>query len=95
MSGPGPGEGHRKISWIWEGAGRDPNTSTGLHEALRVQWAKARARSRRWNEVLLLKEGIRRVLTYLEYKAAWWVEQGDAEGREVTPELAEDLRSYA
>jgi hypothetical protein len=31
-SGPGPGEGHRKISWIWEGAGRDPNTSTGLHE---------------------------------------------------------------
>ena len=29
---PGPGEGHQKLSWIWEGAGRDPDTSTGLHE---------------------------------------------------------------
>jgi hypothetical protein len=32
LSGPGPGEGHRKISWIWEGTGRDPDTSTGLNE---------------------------------------------------------------
>jgi hypothetical protein len=32
LSGPGPGEGHRKISWIWEGPGGDPDTSTGLHE---------------------------------------------------------------
>jgi hypothetical protein len=32
LSGPGPGESHRKLSWIWEGAGRDPDTSTGLHE---------------------------------------------------------------
>ena len=29
---PGPGEGHRILSWIWEGAGRDPDSSTGLHE---------------------------------------------------------------
>ena len=28
---PGLGEGHRKLSWIWEGAGRDPDTSSGLH----------------------------------------------------------------
>jgi hypothetical protein len=61
-----------------------------------VQWAKARARSRRWNEeVQLLKEEMRRVLAYFEYKAAWWVERGDAEGRETTPELAEGLRAYA
>jgi hypothetical protein len=32
LSGPGPGESRRKLSWIWEGAGRDPDTSTGLHE---------------------------------------------------------------
>jgi hypothetical protein len=38
---------------------------------------------------------MRRVLAYFEYKAAWWVERGDAEGREVSPELAEGLRSYA
>jgi len=34
LSSLGPGEGHRKILWIWEGAGRDPNTSTGLHEGV-------------------------------------------------------------
>jgi hypothetical protein len=38
---------------------------------------------------------MRRVLAYFEYKAAWWVERGDAEGRETTPELAEGLRAYA
>ena len=27
---PGPWEDHRKLSWIWEGAGRDPDSSTGL-----------------------------------------------------------------
>lgn len=32
LVGPGVGEGHRKLSWIWEGAGTDPDTSTGLHE---------------------------------------------------------------
>jgi len=29
---PGPGEGHRKLLWIWEGAGRDLDTSSGLHD---------------------------------------------------------------
>jgi hypothetical protein len=64
--------------------------------ALHVQWAKSRARSRRWNEeVQLLKEEMRRVLAYFDYKAAWWVERGDGENREVGPELAEGLRAYA
>jgi hypothetical protein len=38
---------------------------------------------------------MRRVLVYFEYKAAWWVERSGAEGREVTPQLAEGLRAYA
>lgn len=64
--------------------------------ALRVEWAKSRARAKRWHEeVLLLQEEMRRVLVYLEYKAAWWVECGDAEGRETSPALAEGLRAYA
>lgn len=29
---PGPGEGFRRLSWIWEGAGRDPDASSGIHE---------------------------------------------------------------
>lgn len=41
--------------------------------ALRVEWVKARARALRWNEeVLLLKEEMRRTRTYIEWKARWW-----------------------
>lgn len=29
INGPGTGEGFRQLSWIWEGAGRDPDTTTG------------------------------------------------------------------
>jgi hypothetical protein len=32
FSGPGPGEGHRVLSWIWEGARRYPDMSMGLNE---------------------------------------------------------------
>jgi hypothetical protein len=64
--------------------------------ALRVEWAKSRARAMRWKEeVMLLREEMRRVLVYFEYKAAWWVDRGEAEGREATPALAEGLRAYA
>lgn len=38
---------------------------------------------------------MRRVIAYFHYKAAWWVERGNAEGRQVTPELAEGLLSFA
>jgi hypothetical protein len=117
---PGPGEGHRKLSWIWEGAGRDPDASTGLHEggfphflcvrfsnqqfpALRVEWAKARARSFRWTEeVALLKEEMRRVLAFLEYKVRWWEERaggnfGEGSVREggMTESHSEGVRAYA
>lgn len=44
-----------------------------LSIALRVEWAKARARSLRWSEeVMLLKEEMRRVRKTLEWKASWW-----------------------
>ena len=41
--------------------------------ALCVEWAKARARSLCWSEeVMLLKEEMRRVWKTLEWKASWW-----------------------
>ena len=44
-----------------------------LSIALRVEWAKARARSLRWSEeVMLLKEEMRRVRKTLDWKASWW-----------------------
>jgi hypothetical protein len=40
---------------------------------LRVEWAKAYARKRRWTEeVLLIKEEMRRTIEFHRYKAKWW-----------------------
>ncbi|EIW76562.1 hypothetical protein CONPUDRAFT_76203 [Coniophora puteana RWD-64-598 SS2] len=67
----GLGEGYRTVSWIWTG-----RTNAGDHddrEDLRVEWLKSRARTKRWEEeVDLLKEEMRRVRAFLEYKARWW-----------------------
>ncbi|KIM73883.1 hypothetical protein PILCRDRAFT_80616, partial [Piloderma croceum F 1598] len=53
-------------------------------------------RAKRWSEeVALLKEEMRRVLAYFEYKSAWWMERETAEGHQVSLELAEGLQSYA
>lgn len=47
-----------------------------LFPAVRIEWAKARARCLRWTEeVHLLKEEMRRVRKTLEWKAAWWDER--------------------
>jgi hypothetical protein len=64
-------------------------------QGIRVEWAKARARALRWDEeVDLLNEEMRRVLCYLDWKSAWWMEFGTA--RHVTEEhLREGLTAYA
>ncbi|KAF9034897.1 hypothetical protein BJ165DRAFT_1356057 [Panaeolus papilionaceus] len=39
-----------------------------------IEWAKSRARSlRATEEVMLLKEEMRRVLAYLKWKSHWWL----------------------
>jgi hypothetical protein len=44
--------------------------------AVRVEWCKAWARSRRWTEeVCLLVEEMRRVVAFHEHKAVWWRER--------------------
>jgi hypothetical protein len=49
--------------------------------AVRVEWCKAWARSRRWmEEVYLLQEEMRRVVASHEYKAAWWREHRNGLG---------------
>jgi hypothetical protein len=46
---------------------------------LRVEWAKSRARARRWTEEIgLLEEETRRVLKYLDWQAGWWEDRGTA-----------------
>lgn len=62
---------------------------------LRVEWVKSRARVLRWSEeVLLLKEEMRRVLVYLEYKAKWWEERA-VPWDGLDSETTEGVRAYA
>ncbi|KAK7055702.1 CxC2 domain-containing protein [Favolaschia claudopus] len=64
----------RPASWIWlSQLSENEESQTGMVEALRIEWAKTRARAHRWTEeVDLLEEEMRRVLQFLEWKAAWW-----------------------
>ncbi|KAJ7017197.1 hypothetical protein C8F04DRAFT_1200847 [Mycena alexandri] len=59
-------ESRRMVSWIWTVAGTT-GSDTELEEALRIEWAKAYARCRRWKE-----EEHRRVLESFRYEAEKW-----------------------
>jgi hypothetical protein len=63
--------------------------------ALRVEWAKAKARADRWEEeVVLLDEEMQWVLAFCEWKNAWWKEQV-TQRPAVSPEVDEGLSAYA
>ncbi|KAK7027866.1 CxC2 domain-containing protein [Favolaschia claudopus] len=65
-------ENRREVSWIWQSAGT-AGTDAELEDALRIEWTKARARARRWQEeVELLEEEYRRVLVSCEHEARQW-----------------------
>ncbi|KAJ7667386.1 hypothetical protein B0H14DRAFT_2300724, partial [Mycena olivaceomarginata] len=90
-------EGHRTISWIWMGV---DTSAAGSNEAimqvlgLRAEWAKGWARTRRWTEeVLLLKEEMRRIPITLRWKAQWWEDRCVVE--EFSGYHAEGARAYA
>ncbi|KAG1901598.1 uncharacterized protein F5891DRAFT_1128045 [Suillus fuscotomentosus] len=69
--------GQQNISWIWKVAGVSNNQEEGLQDLLHVEWCKARAQAHWWEEeVQLLYEEMRRVLTFLEWQAGWWDTQG-------------------
>ncbi|KAG6806717.1 hypothetical protein H0H92_010276, partial [Tricholoma furcatifolium] len=55
------GEGHRAASWIWYTATVDETNDGTLHDGIRLEWLKSRARDQRWREeLLLLEEEMRR-----------------------------------
>ncbi|TFY52492.1 hypothetical protein EVJ58_g9986, partial [Rhodofomes roseus] len=59
-----------------------------LHEALRIEWCKTRARAKRWQEdIELVREEMRRVLAYHKYKADEWESKAN-----VRPALPDDYR---
>lgn len=87
----GPGRDHNsestnsryEPSWIWltTHVNTSSNTDSGMgeeefNESMRVEWAKTRARKARWTEeLLILQEEMRRVISFQKWKAAWWREQ--------------------
>ncbi|KAJ7052811.1 hypothetical protein C8F01DRAFT_952234, partial [Mycena amicta] len=87
-------EGGKGISWIWSTV-RQEDDGVGLHEAVRVHWAKALARRDRWvEEVRLLGAERRRVLRSLSSVQEEW---RDRVSRRATaePRLASGLAAYA
>ncbi|KAF9554491.1 hypothetical protein CPC08DRAFT_737663 [Agrocybe pediades] len=72
-------KGRYEPSWIWlseKGLSDTELNDDEFRESMRVEWAQARARMKRWEEeVLLLREEMRRVLEYHKWKATWWESQ--------------------
>ncbi|KAK7039759.1 CxC2 domain-containing protein [Favolaschia claudopus] len=91
-----PAENMRQVSWIWTMA-RSHGTDAELEDALRIEWTKARARSKRWaEEVLLLEEEYRRLLVSFEYEAKRWEQRAkDIPVGEVEEAFGEGAIAYA
>ncbi|KAJ7154943.1 hypothetical protein C8R43DRAFT_1126327 [Mycena crocata] len=90
-----PGQSTRIMSWIWTAPGVLDNAEQRIHESVRVEWSCVLARKIRWEEeVLLLREEMRRVLWYLTWQSEWWCAR-TAPRTDVTPAVAAGLRAYA
>ncbi|KAI1784138.1 hypothetical protein LXA43DRAFT_1067045 [Ganoderma leucocontextum] len=91
---------NRKISWIWltsdvnlQDVGEEGKQH--LHESLRIEWCKSRARALRWREQCkLLQEEMRRVIAFHGRKAEWWEDYVGRNYQE-QPEYLEGANAYA
>lgn len=64
--------------------------------ALRIEWCRVRARAMRWaEEVLLLREEMRRVLAYLSWHGTWWAELADIHRPFLSNAAQEGIFAYA
>jgi hypothetical protein len=70
-----------------------------ISTALRIEWARSRARAMRWSEELrLLKEEMRRVLAFLEWDAGVWRSRARDVGSVwigISEAQSEGLKGYA
>ena len=74
----GTGETRRTLSWIWTTDSNITGPEDSSDDILRSEWAKSRAQAARaTEEVLLLREEMRRVLDFLGWKADWWTTRMD------------------
>ncbi|KAK7451769.1 hypothetical protein VKT23_012448 [Stygiomarasmius scandens] len=96
----GTGETRKINSWIWT-AGPGMIVEDGAdeeNEICRSEWCWSRAWAKRGiEEVMLLKEEMRRVSKFLEWKENWWRERAKLRAQEFGSEAAmkEGLSGYA
>lgn len=92
----GTGESRRALSWIWLAASSTDDSDSAADCILQVEWAKSRARAARAKEeVLLLREEMRQVLEFLEWKAMWWTARENQRSKTGSKDLLEGLSAYA
>ncbi|KAJ7225376.1 hypothetical protein GGX14DRAFT_386277 [Mycena pura] len=83
----------KNVSWIWMVGGTAD--AAEMHDSIRVEWSKARARRDRWNEeVALLREEMKRVLRSLHAEQRAW-ERRIGQRNGLDAELAAGLDAYA
>ncbi|KAK7033875.1 CxC2 domain-containing protein [Favolaschia claudopus] len=91
-------ENVREVSWIWTSASM-AGSNLELEEALRIEWVKAWARTRRWEEeIRLVEEEVRRFPISLEHRAKEWERRISAENLDISSlpvEQAEGAVAYA
>ncbi|KAJ7430144.1 hypothetical protein B0H11DRAFT_2166577 [Mycena galericulata] len=90
-----PGTSKRVMSWIWTAQGGAADGEEHLHDSVRVEWCRARARKLRWEEeVLLVREEMRRVIRYLDWQAAFWEERAEKRP-DATRQVQAGAKAYA
>ncbi|TFK70509.1 hypothetical protein BDN72DRAFT_766352, partial [Pluteus cervinus] len=94
------GEGYRASSWIWGAfnSGQELRNDENVHDCVRVEWCKARARAMRWaEEVELLEEETRRVTLFMASQSLVWFERIALipDGSQATPQVVEGRIAYA
>ncbi|KAJ7164850.1 hypothetical protein C8R43DRAFT_1122730 [Mycena crocata] len=91
------GETHHEVSWIWfTTQGKEDESDPKLHEALRVEWCKAYARSRRFEEeIRQLSHEMPRTIEFGYTAAAKWAVLAEDVLPDSSPELTEGRQAYA
>ncbi|PPQ82319.1 LOW QUALITY PROTEIN: hypothetical protein CVT25_008447 [Psilocybe cyanescens] len=91
----GTGQTQRTLSWIWT-ATTSTNPEDDQDEILRVEWAKSRARAlQAKEEVMLLKEEMRRTVAFLDWKANWWRNHQRSRAATESKALLEGISVYS
>ncbi|EEB90060.1 hypothetical protein MPER_11783 [Moniliophthora perniciosa FA553] len=91
----GTGETRRELSWIWWSGGQLDLDGMSSDLVLKSEWCKSRMRVKRTTEeVLLLKEEMRRTAAYLGWRAERWESMAMSD-LTVEPMLNEGRSAYA